>query len=741
MPAGGDHDVIGREHPPGRGDAARIDEAARTAQQLHLALREVRGVDLVEAQHVRVASLLQRSPVVPGDLEPEAVVRRIVERAAELGGVPAYFLRHAADVHAGAAEAAGLDERRPGAALGGPLRRGQPPASVPYHHQVEFLAHSPSAAHDPHAPPDGIRGRGSRGRYNGGSFNGGEPHAARAHAQPPAGRATPAAVSRDPPRARRAGGARGTHREPRAHRGARRAHPPDLRDAHRAARGAAASRGAHLVAGESPERGAELRRATQRLQRLPAALVRLPDRPRAERAAVPRLSHHRRSGRRGARPGAAPGDRACDAGLPPHRSRAPGRAQGALQDRDARAHSAAVEVRGERAGRHQRLEPARHGAVRAARAAALEEFAELESFVGHRLAAWDVGFHAERLQRERFSVSQEELRPYFPLPRVLGGLFEVAERLFGVAVRERNGAPVWHPDVRFFEIVGASGEVVGSFYLDAYARPNKRSGAWMDECVGRKRLASGAARPVAYLVCNFLPPGEGRPALLTHDDVLTLFHEFGHGLHHLLTSVDYPSLAGINGVAWDAVELPSQFLENYAWNPQVLQRISGHFESGVPLPANTQERLIATRSFHAGLSMMRQLEFSLFDFRIHTEYSPGRGARVLEILDEVRREVAVVPVPEWNRFPNSFGHIFAGGYAAGYYSYKWAEVLAADAFAAFEERGVFDRPTALRFLDAILSRGGSRDALEAFIEFRGRRPDVTALLRQHGILGRGGIRA
>ena len=377
----------------------------------------------------------------------------------------------------------------------------------------------------------------------------------------------------------------------------------------------------------------------------------------------------------------------------------------------------------------------------AARAAALEEFAELESFVGHRLAAWDVGFHAERLQRERFSVSQEELRPYFPLPRVLGGLFEVAERLFGVAVRERNGAPVWHPDVRFFEIVGASGEVVGSFYLDAYARPNKRSGAWMDECVGRKRLPSGAARPVAYLVCNFLPPGEGRPALLTHDDVLTLFHEFGHGLHHLLTSVDYPSLAGINGVAWDAVELPSQFLENYAWNPQVLQRISGHFESGVPLPANTQERLIATRSFHAGLSMMRQLEFSLFDFRIHTEYSPGRGARVLEILEEVRREVAVVPVPEWNRFPNSFGHIFAGGYAAGYYSYKWAEVLAADAFAAFEERGVFDRPTALRFLDAILSRGGSRDALEAFIEFRGRRPDVTALLRQHGILGRGGIRA
>jgi len=377
--------------------------------------------------------------------------------------------------------------------------------------------------------------------------------------------------------------------------------------------------------------------------------------------------------------------------------------------------------------------------ARAARPAALREFAELERFAGRPLEAWDTAFYSERLQRSRFAISQEELRPWFPLPKVLEGLFSTAGKLFGLDIHERRGVAVWHEDVRYFEIFKKSargelrGELVGSFFLDPYARPHKRSGAWMDECIGRKSLASGSALPVAYLVTNILPPAAGLPALLTHDDVVTLFHEFGHGLHHMLTRVGYPSVAGINGVSWDAVELPSQFLENYAWHPEVLARISGHYTSGAPLPAETQAQLIATRSFHAGLATLRQLEFAIFDFRLHAEYDPARGARVLPILAEVRAEVGVIPAPEWNRFPHSFGHIFAGGYAAGYYSYKWAEVLAADAFSAFEESGVFDSVTANRFLDSILTRGGSRDALDAFVEFRGREPDIQALLRQHGI--------
>lgn len=371
--------------------------------------------------------------------------------------------------------------------------------------------------------------------------------------------------------------------------------------------------------------------------------------------------------------------------------------------------------------------------ARAARPAALREHAELEAFAGRALDAWDVAFFSERLQNSRFSVSQEELRPWFALPQVLAGLFDVARRLFGVEIREQQGVAVWHANVRYYVIESADGTPVGSFYLDPYARPDKRSGAWMDECVGRREVAGKSAQPVAYLVCNVLPPAVDQPALLTHDDVVTLFHEFGHGLHHMLTRVRYPSIAGINGVAWDAVELPSQFLENYAWHPAVLQQIARHFETGAPLPESKQSQLIATRSFQAGMQTLRQIELALFDFRLHAEFDPEQGARAQTLLEEVRREVAVVRAPPWNRFAHNFAHIFAGGYAAGYYSYKWAEVLAADAFAAFEEAGVFDPTTAQRFLDSILARGGSVDALDAFVAFRGRQPQIEPLLRQHGI--------
>jgi oligopeptidase A len=374
-----------------------------------------------------------------------------------------------------------------------------------------------------------------------------------------------------------------------------------------------------------------------------------------------------------------------------------------------------------------------HQLASAARPAAQRDLAELEAFAGRKLDAWDVAYYSERLQQQRFSVSQEELRNYLPLPRVLEGLFEVAAKLYGVTVRERSGVQLWQADARYFDVLDASGVTVASFYLDACARPNKRSGAWMDDCIGRKQLGDATTLPVAYLVCNSLPAQGDRPALLTHDDVVTLFHEFGHGLHHMLTRVGYPSVAGISGVAWDAVELPSQFMENFAWLPEVLTRVTAEVGSGAPLSAEKQRQLIATRSFQAGLMTVRQLEFSLFDMRIHAEYDVARGGRVYEILNEVRTEVAVLKPPEWQRFPHNFSHIFAGGYAAGYYSYKWAEVLAADAFAAFSEQGVFDRVTAQRFLDSILSRGGSRDALTNFVEFRGRKPAIDALLKLYGM--------
>jgi len=371
--------------------------------------------------------------------------------------------------------------------------------------------------------------------------------------------------------------------------------------------------------------------------------------------------------------------------------------------------------------------------ARVSRPAAEREFDELERFAGRTLEAWDVAFHAERLKRERLQVSEEALRPYFPLPRVLAGLFAVVARLYGVRIVARPGVEVYHPDVRYFEIHDRDGTPRGGFFLDLYARPKKRGGAWMDECVGRIRIADATALPVAYLVCNFTPPVGSQPSLLTHHDVLTLFHEFGHGLHHMLTRVDYPSVAGINGVPWDAVELPSQFMENFAWRDEVLPLISAHADTGEPLPRDVLARLQGSRTFQAGMQTVRQLEFALFDFRLHADYSPATGGRIAETLARVRAEVAVVRPPEFNRFPQSFQHVFSGGYAAGYYSYKWAEVLSADAFGAFEERGVFDRATARRFLHAILERGGGRDAMEAFVEFRGRKPAIEPLLRQMGL--------
>ena len=371
------------------------------------------------------------------------------------------------------------------------------------------------------------------------------------------------------------------------------------------------------------------------------------------------------------------------------------------------------------------------------RPVAIKELRELTEFAGRSLNAWDIDFYAERLKQDRFQLAEDELRPYFPLPRVLEGMFRVVETLFGIRISARDGVDAWHSDVRYFDISSARGEVLGGFFVDPFTRPNKRGGAWMDECLVRARLTGLNQQPVAYLVCNFNPPGEGQPSLLTHNDVVTLFHEFGHTLHHLLTEVDFPSLAGINGVPWDAVELPSQFFENYAWLPEVLPWVSGHYRTGETLPADKLATLNASRTFHAGLSMVRQLELALFDFRLHVEYNQAAGARVAETLEQVRSEVAVIEPPAFNRFACTFSHVFGGGYAAGYYSYKWAEVLAADAFSAFEERGSFDTDTAEEFRRSILASGGSRDTMDAFTEFRGRAPSLAPLLRQAGIQSEG----
>jgi oligopeptidase A len=366
------------------------------------------------------------------------------------------------------------------------------------------------------------------------------------------------------------------------------------------------------------------------------------------------------------------------------------------------------------------------------RPAAEAELAEVRDLAGHDLEAWDVHYYSEQLREKKFSMSQEDLRPYFHVDKVLEGMFETARRLFGICIRSGEPVGAWHPDVRYYQVDDQEGPR-GGFYVDLFARAHKRGGAWMDECIGRAKLEGVDDLPVAMLICNFMPPSGDRPGLLTHDEVVTLFHEFGHTLHHLLTRVPYPRVAGINGVAWDACELPSQFMENFTWRPEVLPMISGHHETGEPLPEETLQRLIESRKFQAAMSMIRQLEFALFDFRLH---SAGKGlspAEIDETLAQVRSQVAVIRYPGFTRPGHSFSHIFGGGYAAGYYSYKWAEVLSADAFSAFEDAGIFDQDTGTRFLTSILEVGGSVAASDAFVAFRGRDPSPKPLLRLSGI--------
>ena len=349
-----------------------------------------------------------------------------------------------------------------------------------------------------------------------------------------------------------------------------------------------------------------------------------------------------------------------------------------------------------------------------------------------QLEPWDIAYYSEKQKQALYAINDEELRPYFPEDRVLSGLFELMKRIFGLRIEEKFGIDTWHKDVRFFQIYDEQGEERGAFYLDLYARENKRGGAWMDDCINQKRFADGSLqKPVAYLTCNFNKPIGNKPALFTHDEVTTLFHEFGHGIHHMLTQIEVGDVAGINGVPWDAVELPSQFLENWCWEEEALAFISGHYETGEPLPKEKLTQLLKAKNFQAAMFVVRQLEFGLFDFRLHL--AEPREGLVLDTLKAVKAEVAIVKTPEWVRTPHSFSHIFAGGYAAGYYSYLWAEVLSADAFSKFEEDGIFNRETGQSFLDNILTRGGSEEPMVLFERFRGRKPTLDALLRHKGI--------
>jgi oligopeptidase A len=359
------------------------------------------------------------------------------------------------------------------------------------------------------------------------------------------------------------------------------------------------------------------------------------------------------------------------------------------------------------------------------------EFARAELRLD-RLEAWDLAFASEKLREKRYAFSDQEVKQYFPETKVLPGMFKLVETLYGLTI-EPATAPVWHPDVRYYAIRDRSGIPVGSFYTDLYARPSKRGGAWMDDAITRKLKNGRVQAPVAYLNCNFSAPVGGKPALFTHEEVSTLFHEFGHGLHHLLTRVDDLGVSGINGVEWDAVELPSQFMENFCWEFAVLEPMTRHADTGRPLPRALFDKLLAAKNFQSGMQTVRQLEFALFDLRLHSDFDSAGGRTALELLDEVRARIAVVFPPAYNRFPQNFSHIFAGGYAAGYYSYKWAEVLSADAYSLFEENGVLDPATGQRFWNEILGMGGSRPALESFVAFRGREPKMDALLKHNGM--------
>ncbi|VAW62205.1 Oligopeptidase A, partial [hydrothermal vent metagenome] len=351
----------------------------------------------------------------------------------------------------------------------------------------------------------------------------------------------------------------------------------------------------------------------------------------------------------------------------------------------------------------------------------------------NKLQAWDIMYVSEKLKQKEYGISQQELKPYFPAEEVIQGLFSIVNRLYGIKITEKNNVDVWHEDVQFFEILDEENKLRGQFYLDLYTRNNKRGGAWMDECIGRMKVDSKIQTPVAYLTCNLTPPVANKPALLSHNEVTTLFHEFGHGLQHMLTKVDSLSVSGISGVEWDAVELPSQFMENWCWEKQGLEMMTSHVDTGEALPENLYKKLIKAKNFQSAMIMVRQLEFALFDFRLQMEYGTAEFKGVQALLDEVRSQVAVIIPPAFNQFQHGFAHIFSGGYAAGYYSYKWAEVLSADAFSKFEENGIFDEKTGKQFLTSILETGGSEKAMDLFKRFRGREPEINALLKHSGL--------